>query len=316
MTALQQKMEAAYRENPAIGRKTLVKITGAGYGTAQRFLEKKRGRKPDPPPDKYAFLDELPPAEVDRLRQSILSTPKHHTPQPVSWAKSSFKFAFLTDTHIGHKLAHRKWWDAACDLIAKEKCDFALHGGDITEGMSGRPGHCYELEQVGIGAQAKEAIARFKQLPVPIKGITGNHDCWTYKAVGADPGAMMAEALPERFEYLGMDEADIEVQGVKIKLWHGGDGSSYATSYRTQKFVEGLTGGEKPHILLSGHAHKSIFHLCRNVMVFEGGTLCGQTGWMRGKKLAAHCGFWIIEVWPAAEGGVQRITQQWIPFFN
>jgi predicted phosphodiesterase len=316
MTALQSAMEAAYRENPNIGRKSLVKITGAGHGTAQRFLEKKRGKKLPPPPDKYSFLDNLPPAEVERLRQSVLSSPTPHKPQPVSWAASSFKFAFITDTHIGHKLAHHNWWDTACDLIAKEKCDFVLHGGDITEGMSGRPGHFYELEQVGVSAQVKETVGRLKQLPCPMKAITGNHDAWQYKQAGIDPGAMLAEALPKKFEYLGMDEADIEIQGVKIKLWHGGDGSSYATSYRTQKFVEGLTGGEKPHILLSGHAHKSVFHCCRNVMVFEGGTLCGQTGWMRGKKLAAHCGFWIIEVWPAAEGGVQRLTQQWIPFFN
>lgn len=315
MTELQAAMTAAYEANPAIGRKTLMKQSGAGAGTAQRFLDSKR-KRPKEPEGRYKFLDDLLPIEVERIRQSIQATPAKRSLDPITWSKSSFKFAFITDTHIGHNLSHAAWWDKVCNLVAAEKCDFALHAGDITEGMSGRPGHCYELAQIGMGAQVKEAVERFKRFPVTIKAITGNHDLWSYKAVGADPAAMMAEALPGKFEYIGMDEADIVVQGVKIKLWHGGDGSSYATSYRTQKFVEGLTGGEKPHILLSGHAHKAIFHQCRNVMVFEGGTLCGQTGWMRGKKLAAHCGFWIIEVWPATVGGIERLSQQWIPFFK
>jgi predicted phosphodiesterase len=310
-------MQQVFRDNPEIGRLKLAAAAGVPPATAQRFLKKQKGTSiPRPENDRYRFLDDLSPHEVERLRQAVQSTPAKHEPAPVAWAKSSFKFAFITDTHIGHQLSHRTWWDATCDLVAREKCDFALHAGDITEGMSGRPGHCYELAQIGMGAQVKEAVERFRQFPVPIKGITGNHDGWCYKAVGADPGAMIAESLPGKFEYLGMDEADIEVQGVKIKLWHGGDGSSYATSYRTQKFVEGLTGGEKPHILLSGHAHKSVYHMCRNVMVFEGGTLCGQTGWMRGKKLSAHTGFWIIKVWPAPEGGIERLQQQWVPFFK
>lgn len=318
------RLQAAYDEDPTRGRYLLAKAASVTESMAHRFLVgvKKRGKgaqPPDtssPPPDaKYSFLDNLPEHELSALRKSILTAPAKHEPQHTSWAKSSFKFAFLTDTHIGHKLAHRRWWDMACSFIDKEKCDFALHGGDITEGMSGRPGHVYELDHIGVSAQVRETVERFRQLPCLLKGITGNHDAWQFKQAGVDPGDMIAEALPNQFKYLGMDEADVIIQGIDIKIWHGGDGSSYATSYRTQKFVEGLSGGEKPHILLSGHAHKSIFHVCRNVMTFEGGTLCGQTGWMRGKKLAAHCGFWIIEVWPSDNGGVERIKSEWVPLF-
>jgi predicted phosphodiesterase len=320
MTA-QERMAVVLKENPTFGREKLARAAQTSGPTAQRFLKKwKKEQAPpkEPPPpqsSKYDFLENLLPHEIEAFKKSVLSAPKHHTPHFHAWSKTSFKFAFIADTHNGHKLAHLRWWNDACKLIEQEKCDFALHGGDITEGMSGRPGHIYELDQIGVSAQVRETVERFKQLPCPMKGITGNHDGWQFKQAGIDPGTMIADALPGKFEYLGMDEADIEVQGVKIKLWHGGDGSSYATSYRTQKFVEGLTGGEKPHILLSGHAHKSVYHCCRNVMVFEGGTLCGQTGWMRGKKLAAHCGFWIIEVWPAPQGGIERLQQMWVPFF-
>lgn len=251
--------------------------------------------------------------ELDTILQSVQapkSTKSSHT-----WGNSSFKFACVSDTHFGHIKSSAEWWGKACDLIAKEKCQVVFHPGDITEGMSGRPGHAYELDAVGVTAQINLAVARLSMLPCPVEAITGNHDAWAFKNVGVDIGEALAMRMPGHYKNLGPDEADITIDGVTIKMWHGGDGSSYATSYRTQKFVEGLTGGEKPHILLSGHAHKAIFHECRNVLCFEAGTLCGQTSWMRGKKLAAHVGFWIVEVWPNGNGGVDRISPQWIPFF-
>lgn len=51
MTELQQKMQAAYDADPTISKKRMRKATGCGMGTAQRFLEKLRGKKPAPPPD-------------------------------------------------------------------------------------------------------------------------------------------------------------------------------------------------------------------------------------------------------------------------
>jgi len=42
----QERLEAAYRENPSIGRKLLAKAAKCSLGPAQRFLEKKRGIKP------------------------------------------------------------------------------------------------------------------------------------------------------------------------------------------------------------------------------------------------------------------------------
>jgi len=36
---------------------------------------------------------------------------------------------------------------------------------------------------------------------------------------------------------------------------------------------------------------------------------------MRGKKLAAHTGFWIIEVW-TDETGIKRIRPEWNAFYK
>lgn len=234
----------------------------------------------------------------------------------VALDKESFKFIAIGDTHIGHKKFREDWWDYMIDKGIEEEVDWMYHTGDIFEGMSNRPGHIYELSELGFEAQFEKTKSLFKDVPFPIKAITGNHDDW-YKGKadqGIDVGSRLSEAL-DNFTYMGSQEADEFVGGVVVKMWHGNDGSQYSTSYRTQKFVENLTGGDKPNILLAGHAHKSIYHTVRNVSVFETGTLCEQTQFMRGRKLAAHTGFWIITVDTDGES-IIRLKPEWFPLFK
>lgn len=227
-----------------------------------------------------------------------------------------FKFIATGDSHIGHNKFREDWWEFMVERGIKENVDFMYHTGDLLEGMSGRPGHVYELAQIGFENQFAKAKELIKGIPFDLRMINGNHDNWyTGKAdQGINVGIRLEQAL-ENVIYLGNDEADDVVNGVKIKLWHGNDGASYALSYRTQKFVEQLYGGEKPNILLAGHAHKSIFYQTRNIHIFETGTTCMQTSFMRGKKLAAHTGFWIVEVW-CDHNGVTRIRPEWNAFYR
>lgn len=240
------------------------------------------------------------------------SKPKlKHTPYETGYAK----FLLVSDTHIGHSKFREDWWDAMVERATNEEVQFAFHVGDILEGMSTRNGHVYELDAIGFEAQFAKAKRLIGKCPFPVRAIIGNHDEWYIGKAdqGTNVGIRLEEAL-DNFEYLGAQEADVEVENVKIKLWHGTDGSSYAISYRGQKIVESLDGGDKPHILLTGHDHKSIFFQTRNVHIIGAGTLCEQTGFMRGKKLAAHRGYWIVEFW-SNESGLVRIRPEWCPFY-
>lgn len=133
--------------------------------------------------------------------------------------------------------------------------------------------------------------------------------------IGLDIGSLIEASCPN-FTCLGEWEADVEIMpGITMKLIHGNDGSAYATSYKLQKLIESFTGGEKPNIVLSGHYHKALYAFIRNVHGFECGTLCGQTRWMRGKKIQAHMGFGIIEVWKNGNG-VQRLRHEFFPYYE
>jgi hypothetical protein len=137
------------------------------------------------------------------------------------------------------------------------------------------------------------------------KGVTthfilGNHDMSFWKRAGINIGPKIAEARDDMF-YLGVEEADIIFKGedgrsAKVRLIHPGKGTAYAISYQIQKYIESLTGGNKPHVLLVGHYHKTeLLPQYRNVYAVQAGTLERQTPFMRARNIAAHMGFWIIE---------------------
>jgi hypothetical protein len=54
----------------------------------------------------------------------------------------------------------------------------------------------------------------------------------------------------------------------------------------------------------------------RNIHAFECGTTQAQTPWMRGKRIPAHVGGWIIEVHVDDEGTVTRCKGEFVPFYT
>ena len=231
----------------------------------------------------------------------------------IDFSGETVKFGAISDTHIGSVYTDPRHVLAAFKEFEKEKVDFITHSGDVTEGMSHRPGHVYELSQIGYAAQKKHAISLFNKAPAPIYMIDGNHDRWYIKS----NGALIVEDICNNIEqaiYLGHDEGDIAIGNTTIKLWHGEDGNSYATSYRIQKVIESLTGGEKPGIMICGHTHKQLYMFERHIHAFSCGSIQKQSKWMRGKRIPAHTGFWIIEATLNNEG-IAKIKSTWHPFY-
>lgn len=222
----------------------------------------------------------------------------------------------ITDTHIGSSYASNSRIFQAFEEFRKEKVDLITHSGDVVEGMSNRPGHIYELEHLGYEAQKKASIEIFSQWDdTDIYAISGNHDRWYIKSAGANIVGDIDREL-DNFHFIGHDEGDISLKGKAVmKLWHGEDGSSYALSYRLQKILESLSGGEKPNVLVAGHVHKYVKIFERNVHAISAGTLQRQTPWMRGKRLAAHVSFVICDYW-INDQGVSKVRETLYPFYT
>lgn len=223
------------------------------------------------------------------------------------------RFGFFTDPHMGSIYYRPEFMDSFIQRCEEGKADFVVCGGDVTHGMDpSKYNLLYELSEIGYSAQKDYSISQLQRIAVPLYMVDGNHDRW-YESLGAHIVEDICKEVPGS-KYLGRDEGDIEIGGVRIKVWHGEDGNSYATSYRIQKLIESLTGGEKPNVLLCGHTHKQGYFFERNIHAVSGGALSMQSRWMRSKRLACHSGYHFITM-KINEGGVGEFTVTWKPFY-
>ena len=227
------------------------------------------------------------------------------------------RFGLMGDTQINSKYTQISHLHRLYDIYEQEGIKTVYHTGDIDEGEKMRPGHEYECYKQGADDHKNEIVRVYpKKEGMKTRFITGNHDASFVKLAGLQIGQMISRDRDD-MDYLGQDSAVIRLtDNCVLELRHPGDATAYAISYKTQKMTEAMSGGEKPNILAVGHYHKLEYMFYRNVHIFQTGCLQAQTGWMRGKGIAAAMGGWIVEVRLNIDGGVERIRQEFIPFYT
>jgi hypothetical protein len=157
------------------------------------------------------------------------------------------------------------------------------------------------------------------QIEQPIYGITAknSHDGWfsSKNNMGFEVGPELEEKI-KNFNFLGYDEADLNLEnGLKIRMTHPGGGTAYAISYKLQKYINSLSGGQKPNMLFQGHYHKADYLFYRNIHAYDSGTLESQTNFMKKKGTPAMLGYWVIDV-RANKKGVDSVRNEFIPFYE
>lgn len=235
----------------------------------------------------------------------------------VDWdGKKLVRFALIGDTHLNSKYSQISYLHDFYQECARQGIKHVYHAGDIDEGEQMRPGHQYECYTQGADEHVQEICRVYPQIEgIKTHFITGNHDSSITKRCGYNIGPAIASKRPD-MEYLGQDCAIVKLTpNCILELRHPWDGTAYSLSYKPQKMIEAMAGGEKPNILAIGHYHKAEYLFYRNVHCFQVGTFCGQTPFMRGKGISAHMGGWIIEISVDENGYIQRISPQLIPYY-
>jgi len=226
----------------------------------------------------------------------------------------TLKLGVLSDTHGGSKGYEQALLFQAFDEFAKAEVDHVVHAGDVSEGMSSRQGHIYDLVPYGIGYAAQQALmvndlAQWDLSPMHL--IDGNHDRWYIKAVGALIVQDIAAQIPNA-TYCGSDEADLYFGDLCIRLWHGEDGSTYAKSYRGQQVVRSLSEDDLPHVIILGHDHKAGEWEDRGCQIVAAGACSYQSAWMRRTRKSHDAGFTILTIeWDGEQ--VRKIQREWFP---
>lgn len=227
------------------------------------------------------------------------------------------RFGLMGDTQINSLYTQLTYLHELYDFYAEEGITDVYHTGDIDEGDNMRPGHRFECYTQGADQHVAEIVKVYpKRAGMTTHFITGNHDHAFMKHAGLDIGVMIARDR-EDMKYLGLDSAVIWLTPeCSLELRHPGDATSYAISYKTQKMIDAMSGGEKPHILGIGHYHKQEYIFYRNIHAFQTGCVQAQTPWMKGKGIAAFMGGWIVEVHVHDDGTIGRIKHEFLPFYK
>lgn len=257
-------------------------------------------------------------AENQLLKEQIAFLSKRDSVTNYNFDGSTVRFGVISDTHLGSIKENLALLKSAYTIFEREGIDKVYHAGDISDGENVYKGHIHEIKIHGFDAQLDYIINEYPVSNVTTVFITGNHDESFWKSSGADIGKYISTYRPD-MKYIGMVEADINLcslsGNIKLRLWHPSLGTAYAISYQAQKYIESLSGGSKPHILIVGNFHKAMWLFYRNIHSIEGACMQFQTRWMRSKRISAMLGFYIVTA-TIDENGVVNITPKFYPDYD
>jgi DNA repair exonuclease SbcCD nuclease subunit len=265
--------------------------------------------------------------EIRELSETLDLMARRQRPYdvPVQNADNAIRFGLIADTHIGSLYQRTDALRAYYAHCEREGIETILHVGDVLDGWKVYPGHLFELHP--NARSWGEQRDMFADLAPRVKGITthfitGNHDNSFKKEIGLVPGPEIA-AVRSDWKFVGQDIGTVTLKAkggfsFRVMLVHPDGGTAYATSYRLQRMIESISGGQKPDMVAEGHFHKSLtLPNYRNVYGMESGSFVSQTPYMARKGISAMVGGWIVTVTMNDRKKLTtRINTEWIGFFE
>ncbi len=224
----------------------------------------------------------------------------------VSRPDNTYHFGVSSDQHLCSKYAREDVVNDLYDAFQMAGVDRVFNAGNWIDGEDEK--NKYDISVHGFEPQINYLVDRYpKRDGITTYSIWGeDHEGWYSRREAIDVGRFaegkMRTAKRTDWVDLGFVEARVDLINANtgarstLVVMHPGGGSSYAYSYRPQKIVESLSGGEKPAILLIGHYHKLSCHWIRNVWTIQAGCGQDQSVFMRKKGLEAHVGGHIVTV--------------------
>jgi hypothetical protein len=215
------------------------------------------------------------------------------------FAETEVPYGWCADLHVGSKYERLDVLEDLADRWEAAGVQRVFCGGNWIDG-SGRRFNQHDIYVHGVENQVANFIEKLPRR----EGMTweilsgDDHEGWFVQDCHVNIGRVLETTAREMGRDdiidLGYMERDIELVqdygSAKMRVMHAGGGSSYATSYTSQKYVETLQGGEKPQAVFVGHFHKFDWCAPREVDVVQMMCTQDQTPFMRKKRLQAHLG--------------------------
>lgn len=220
------------------------------------------------------------------------------------------KLCLISDTHLCSKYDRIDILNYIYEKANKKGIKYVLHSGDFTDGKSTRPEHVYELKEHSLDGQVEYCVDKYPKVDgITTYTISGNHDDWWYKSTGSEIVKMIADKRDD-IVYLGADCADMKIGKLKVRLYHGKSGQSYALSYKIQKYLDAIPMQERPHILQTGHIHQAFYMKKDDVHCFQTSCLEDTTPYTKAMGLANDKSCWWVEAGIDNKGNIQEMRTE------
>jgi len=225
------------------------------------------------------------------------------------------KFAVVSDTHFISKYQQLTHLKNFYEHVKNEGCKLVFHVGDFSDGNGSHYiGQMQEIFKYTLKDQIDYIVKNYPR-DLPTYAISGAHDLDWFKMGASD---VLEEVSKQRSDirFLGQHGAYFMLNNkIRIYLMHPMGGTSYAMSYKPQKFIEGFSGGTKPQILLLGHYHQAGYFVYRNVHSLLTGCFQSQTPYLVRKGLQPQMGGWIVEIEVGKDSSLNKFTSTFVPFY-
>ena len=139
--------------------------------------------------------------------------------------------------------------------------------------------------------------------------IGGNHDYSHVRNENIDVLKKISEQRKDMV-YLGQDEANIQINRLKIKLFHGDWNRRSLLSSNAENFIKTIPFKERPDILQLGHIHRSFFMKSGDINVFQTGSLLDETPYIHDNKIDSERTCWFAQIKYDSDGNIIQIVPE------
>lgn len=249
--------------------------------------------------------------EIIKLKAPIRSNDIYQVPSNLD----HLKLLLISDTHLASKYDRLDILRYLYQKAEDKKINYILHSGDLVDGKSNRPQHIYQLKETSYTGQRDYAIDNYPKSDIKTFIVSGNHEAMWYKQCGAD---ILKDITTQRKDliYLGSDCEDLKIGKLKIRLYHGKGGGSYAKSYKLQKYLDTIPLEERPHILQTGHIHQAFYMKQDKTHCFQTSCLQDLTPYERSQGFSNDKSCWWLDIYMDNKGNPVQINQELETFGN
>lgn len=314
---VEQDVLAAIKSQKQTSFSDICNKVNKGPATVQRAIDKLKENG-------YELIVAEDRIEITTPKPAMNEVHIHKTPA----AGNEIIFGALGDTHLGSKWERLDVLNTLYKDYEEQGITEVYHTGNMVEGDARF--NKFDVKVYGIEAQTDYFLEHYPQIPgITTYYVTGDdHEGWWMQREGINYGKYLQnkaiECGRDDLVFLGHVEADVIFESPDgnpqnhrhMRVMHPGGGSSYAFSYKPQKIVEAMTGGEKPHICLIGHYHKFDVSYPREVWTVQTGCVQDQSLFMRKRQLQAHVGGCKVRMRQLEDGRLVSFAAEFTPFYD